>query len=630
MEALVGEAKWREVLPLAGQAKALLATGGVPAHLHQRVTELEADADLMERLEAIHVSQIESMAGRLDLDKAPSDYAKTFHDAGIDIEELEPVEAVQRIRQRTIRDHLVTVLEDWARLHVPPSLKERLIAIAQEAGSEASFVELRQARSLKDKAALQKMADSIDVPQRSALDLLRLGFALQREEDNDAAVSLLLRAHRRYRGDFYINLELGRLRLIQRPPQLDQAIQLNAAALAVRSESPALHLLLGLALARKGNLDEAIAAFGEACRLKPDYALAHYNLGSVLDTKGRLNDAIAAFEEAIRLDPGWAEPCNSLGISLSRKGLLGPAIAAYRKAIQLQPSHPLAHTNLGIALDRQGNLEEALLAFEEDRRFHPGSVQVHINLASVLERLGRYEEAIAAAQEALRLNPDSAEASCALGFPLQKRGEFTKAVEAFRRGHELGTKVAGWSLPSGQWLKDAQRLAELAPKLPEFLRGSAKPADADECIALANLCQIKKLPGSAARFHEMALAAHPAGAEDVKTGRRYNAACMAALAGCFPGKEDSTLTEAARARWREQALAWLRADLAVWTNQLESGQAEARAKARQMLGHWRRDPDLAGIREEASLAKLPPTESQVCRQFWTEVRHRLEKAGNKD
>jgi hypothetical protein len=167
---------------------------------------------------------------------------------------------------------------------------------------------------------------------------------------------------------------------------------------------------------------------------------------------------------------------------------------------------------------------------------------------------------------------------------------------------------------------------ELDGKLPAILRGVAKPTDAAERLALANLCTIKKLPGAAARFFDEAFAAQPALAEDLSKWYRYSAACSAALAGCRQGKDQPSLDDKTRARWRKQALAWLRADLAVWTKQLVSGHAEARAEVRNTLEHWQHDPDLAGLREEAALAKLPEAERKAWLQLWGEVHKLHERA----
>jgi hypothetical protein len=48
--------------------------------------------------------------------------------------------------------------------------------------------------------------------------------------------------------------------------------------------------------------------------------------------------------------------------------------------------------------------------------------------------------------------------------------------------------------------------------------------------------------------------------------------------------------------------------------------------ARQMLEHWQRDTDLAGLREEAALARLPHKERQACRLLWARVQQLLDQA----
>jgi hypothetical protein len=44
------------------------------------------------------------------------------------------------------------------------------------------------------------------------------------------------------------------------------------------------------------------------------------------------------------------------------------------------------------------------------------------------------------------------------------------------------------------------------------------------------------------------------------------------------------------------------------------------------LQHWQRDPDLAGLRDEAALAKLPPAEREASRKLWAEADSLLQKA----
>ena len=65
--------------------------------------------------------------------------------------------------------------------------------------------------------------------------------------------------------------------------------------------------------------------------------------------------------------------------------------------------------------------------------------------------------------------------------------------------------------------------------------------------------------------------ANPSSATIAGTQHRYNAACAAALAAAGQGKAEPPPDDAAKARLRQQALDWLKAELATWTKLLESG-----------------------------------------------------------
>ena len=52
---------------------------------------------------------------------------------------------------------------------------------------------------------------------------------------------------------------------------------------------------------------------------------------------------------------------------------------------------------------------------------------------------------------------------------------------------------------------------------------------------------------------------------------------------------------------------------------MESGDEPAVKAALQILAHSKRDPDLAGIRDEAGLAKLPEDERETWRVFWADL-----------
>ncbi len=169
-------------------------------------------------------------------------------------------------------------------------------------------------------------------------------------------------------------------------------------------------------------------------------------------------------------------------------------------------------------------------------------------------------------------------------------------------------------------LRDSDpEMVALDARLSAILRGDSAPKDQAERLRLAQRAYDKALHASAARIWGEALAADPKLGDDRQAEHRYNAACSASLAGCGKGKDDPSPDDAARAKLRRQALDWLKAELANWARVLDSGPPNLRAMIAPTLDHWKKDADLAGIRDETELARLPEAECREWRSFWVEV-----------
>jgi tetratricopeptide (TPR) repeat protein len=408
---------------------------------------------------------------------------------------------------------------------------------------------------------------------------------------------------------------------------LPGAVASYREAIRLRPDLAKAHSNLGTALGSSGDLPGAGVAFREAIRLKPDLAEAHTGLGKVLHETGDLPGAVAAFREAIRLKPDLALAHSNLGVVLSETGDLLGAIAACREAIRLKPDYADAHSNLGHALGGSGDLPGAIASYREAIRLKPDHAHAHCSLGKVLHETGDLPGAIASYREAIRLETGYAEAHCNLGLALQQQGQYAESLAELRLGHELGSKRAGWRNPSARWLAEAERLAALADRLPAVLKGTDKPADNAERLAFALMAYDAKRHAAAARLWGEALAADPKLVDDRQAGHAYNAACAAALAAAGRGEDDPKPDDAARAGLRRRALGWLRGELAAWSKALDGDAPKARAAVAQTLLHWRRDPDLAGIRDAGALAALPEAEREECQALWAEADRLLRRAG---
>jgi serine/threonine-protein kinase len=168
--------------------------------------------------------------------------------------------------------------------------------------------------------------------------------------------------------------------------------------------------------------------------------------------------------------------------------------------------------------------------------------------------------------------------------------------------------------------------AVILPDLPAFLEGKRQPRDNGERLALAGACQYRGRRAAEAGLLAAAFAAEPKLAEDPAAGLRSRADRAAAVAGCGGGADGAALSEPERARWRQQARAWLRLDLAAWAKRLEAARPADRAEVRKALARWRDEPDLAGLRDADALERLPPAERQEWRALWQEVKALLRRA----
>jgi hypothetical protein len=115
------------------------------------------------------------------------------------------------------------------------------------------------------------------------------------------------------------------------------------------------------------------------------------------------------------------------------------------------------------------------------------------------------------------------------------------------------------------------------------LKGDDRPADSTEALAFAEMAYYRKQFTASARLCAEASGADPKMADARKAGPRYRAACSAALAGTGEGQDDPPRDEAGRAKLRQQAREWLRANLAPLRQQVNDDTVAARSKVRAEL-----------------------------------------------
>jgi serine/threonine protein kinase/WD40 repeat protein len=320
----------------------------------------------------------------------------------------------------------------------------------------------------------------------------------------------------------------------------------------------------------------------------PASAFAHYGQGLALRGQRKPTEAVAAFRRAIELDDRFMLAHRNLGYTLNDQRRWPEAIAAFRKVLQLSPRDPSAHSDLAWTLAANKELDAAVESYRNVIAIDPEHRGALTNLRDLSLRQGHYAEAHQSAQQLLKRT-----------YKFQP--EWADVV----RRAEL-----------------CERLAALAPRLSDLIAGQEAPANNRERLDVALLCQLQRRHVNAVRLYNDAFAAEPKAADDLQSWDRYNAACCAVLAASGQAIDTGPLDEAERGRLRGQALAWLRADLQLWTKQLAG---DAAKDTRRVLEHWQRDSDFIDVRGEEAIKRLPAAEQAQWRALWTEVAELLKR-----
>jgi tetratricopeptide (TPR) repeat protein len=416
--------------------------------------------------------------------------------------------------------------------------------------------------------------------------------------------------------------------ILFRRGRVEEATQHFRQAVALDPGYVAGHFNLGTALRSQGQLDEAIVYYRRAIQLSPRFALAHSNLAAALMDKGRLDEAAEHYRQALQLDPRDVKAHFNLGTILHRKGRLDEASEHYRRTIELDPRDVKAYFNLASILHGKRRWDEAIVYYRRALQLDPELVVAHRAVAGALYLEGQVEESIEHYRQAIRLDPRLADAYAELGEVLLREGQLAQALEMLRRSLDLLEPNHPDRPAVTRLLGRCQRMIELDEQL---LQGKAKSASVMESLALGRLCvQHKKLYVASARFYREAFTKQPKSANDLPEQHRYRAACAAALAGRGAGKDAGELGEPERSDWRRQALDWLRADLAGWGRVVDQDDTRTRTRAHKLLRRWQTDPDLAGVREPAELARLPAEERQAWQKLWVDVAALLKRSERRE
>jgi serine/threonine protein kinase/Tfp pilus assembly protein PilF len=640
-------ALWGEARSAAIRARQQAIAADAPPEVRKRASALLTEIEqigrnrrLVSELLDIHASMGDKLTSKGNQDFVGADhrYGQAFRDYGTELTQLTPEQGADLLRKLggPVRVELAAALDNWAyvRWRLLTGIPGESFSITRLLDPDPLRNRVRDAVMHRDLATLRAIAEEFDPAVHPAqtvnLAAVYLGmlipsagttFGELAESRIADSVRLLRKAQPFHAGDFQINHNLAWFLL--RSKSAAEAIPYATAAVSLRPKSAAAWLDLAGAFEGLERDAESIAAYRRVVELAPNAWPFLAKVASILEKHGKSDEARAEYRKAAALAvrfPSRASGDNAPDVrdfipAWERPGLIDEIVSGLRASLVLDPTNPEPRLMLCQLLAETNKTSEFLTELERLTSGANGAYEMGVSLGNS----GKLVEAAAAYRAAIRLKPEFAEAHCNLGHVLLEQGDYAEALVMRRRGHELGTKQPGWNYPSARWVAEAGRMLGLAERLPAVLAGDDAPRDNPERLVFARMAYDKSRHLTASRLWAKALEIDPKLGDDRRAQHRYNAACSVALAAAGQDKDEPAPDEPLRARLRNQALDWLKAELVTWGKLLESGPPQARAAVAQTLRHWKVDPDLAAVRDADALAQLPEAERKEWQALWADV-----------
>lgn len=305
-----------------------------------------------------------------------------------------------------------------------------------------------------------------------------------------------------------------------------------------------------------------------------------------------LDKSLLYLQSAVELEPMNPKCYRYLGQTYAAWKDYDKAIADFRKSLQLDPNQPKVHTNLGAALFLKNDLDGAIKHYHKALVLDPNFAGTHYNLGNALKMKNDLDGAIRHYSKALDLDPSYADAHINLGNALVNKKDLDGAIMHYRKALDLNPSFA---------------------------------------LAYNNLgaaLRMKKAFASAFHLWNHVFLKNPVLTDNPEAGNRFRAARDAVLATGSLDQDADRITEADRLAMRMQAYAWLQADLNAWSTHFKKERVDTVMVVANALLQWQTSPDLAGVRDDQNLVKLPEDERKSWQKLWADVEQLRKQTGS--
>jgi len=272
------------------------------------------------------------------------------------------------------------------------------------------------------------------------------------------------------------------------------------------------------------------------------------------------------------------------------------------------------YADLGRDLASLRRFDEAEDAFATALQIDAEAPIVHYRRGECFLLQGEHRKAAAAFRGAVEADGEYHWALQQLAWLYLDLGDFRQAVDTLNQVRDL--------IPDQRDLEGMLRLAERGIEFRQLLASESDDLETVERMVLIEYCRLpwKQLHFASAQQYRKAFRSEPKlVANPAAAPHRYDAACAAVRAAAGEGNDSDQLTGEEKSQWRQQALEWLQADLEIRIASAASEDPEVSGPAVSALKDWLSDPDLASVREQASLEQLPEQEHRNWESLWQQV-----------
>jgi serine/threonine-protein kinase len=648
--------RWPEAQHIIADATSRLEDADSP-QLKKRFNHVADDLRVAQQLERIHQIYAEPDGDNVDYSSAAREYDQLFNQLGIGPGVSEQ-RAADVVRASEIRDEVLAALDSAAFVadqRTNEAGERRLLLIGKLADRDPAWRDrFRDPAIWHDREQLLKLVyvmHSVS-PAPPPDQVLILGVLLGRLGTNAEGIRVLTEAQQLHPQDYWINLELGQALIQTRRPA--EASQYLRVAAALRPSNSSVSTFLGNALFSAGQPEQAIAAYRRAVELDPRPAFASFRLVGMLSGQGRWDEARAVADRAGYAVPTTLPMWRSLARSLAGAGRYDQAVAIYQRLMKVAPTDSWVEIEFFTTLVSAGRLSEAESFVGGRLAADPKSYHLRYWHGRTLRDLGRIDQAIAEFEKAITFDNSHGPCYIELALLLQSEGKEQRANEMYRhvvklqpydyqswRGLAASDLVLNQFAPAEDAARHAlalaatgdptmadarrqldlcNRLVGVSGQLAAILADPRRISDPNSQLAIADWAsKYKGQPAASCRLYQAAFATQPALLDDFTGHFRFEAACAAAQAGCGLGNDAANLDTDSRARLRDQAFAWLKADLEAWVHKHALGHPGDRSLACQTVRIWQQSTALACVRDKQALSKLDSLERERWNSLWADV-----------